>query len=185
MTVWGNHSASQYPDLVHAEVDGASAAAAVGDQAWIEDEFIPTVAKRGAAIIDARGASGGLRRQRRDRPRPRLGPRHPRRRLGLDGGPSDGSYGVPEGVVSGFPCTCSGGEYEIVTGLEIDDFSRERSTRGRRARGRARERSRSSASSGAASRAAYPLAPRLRQDGGVARGPSFDLAFLRRSAITR
>ncbi len=127
MTVWGNHSASQYPDLVHAEVNGTSAASEVGDQAWIEDEFIPTVAKRGAAIIDARGASSAASAANAaiDHVHDWV--------LGTPDGdwvsmgvPSDGSYGVSEGVVSGFPCTCSDGEYEIVTGLEIDDFSRER-----------------------------------------------------------
>ena len=127
MTVWGNHSASQYPDLVHAEVDGASAASAVGDQAWIEDEFIPTVAKRGASIIDARGASSAA-----SAANAAIDHVHdwvldtPDGDWVSMGVPSDGSYGVSEGVVSGFPCTCSGGEYEIVTGLEIDDFSRER-----------------------------------------------------------
>jgi malate dehydrogenase len=127
MTVWGNHSASQYPDLVHAEVNGTGAASAVGDQAWIEDEFIPTVAKRGAAIIDARGASSAASAANAaiDHVHDWV--------LGTPDGdwvsmgvPSDGSYGVSEGVVSGFPCTCSDGEYEIVTGLEIDEFSRER-----------------------------------------------------------
>jgi len=127
MTVWGNHSASQYPDLVHAEVGGANAAAAVGDQAWIEDEFIPTVAKRGAAIIDARGASSAASAANAaiDHVHDWV--------LGTPGGdwvsmgvPADGSYGIAEGVISGHPCTCAGGEYTIVDGLEIDDFSRER-----------------------------------------------------------
>jgi len=127
MTVWGNHSASQYPDLVHAEVAGESAAARVGDQGWIEDEFIPTVAKRGAAIIDARGASSAASAANAaiDHVRDWV--------LGTPDGdwvsmgvPSDGSYGVDEGIVSGFPCTCSGGAWSIVDGLEIDEFSRER-----------------------------------------------------------
>ena len=87
MTIWGNHSATQYPDLFHAEVGGRNAAEAVGDQAWLEGTFIPTVAKRGAAIIEARGASSRrLRRLGHHRPRPHLGARHARGRLGLDGG---------------------------------------------------------------------------------------------------
>ena len=127
MTVWGNHSASQYPDLVHAEVEGTSAAERIGDQAWSESEFIPMVAKRGAAVIDARGASSAASAANAaiDHVRDWT--------LGTPDGdwvsmgvPSDGSYGVAEGVVSGFPCTCSGGRYEIVADLEIDDFSRRR-----------------------------------------------------------
>jgi malate dehydrogenase len=125
MTVWGNHSASQYPDLVHAEVGGENAAAKVGDQAWIEDEFIPTVAKRGAAIIDARGASSAA-----SAANAAIDHVHDWVHGTPDGDwvsmgvAADGSYGVGEGIVSGFPCTCSGGDYSIVEGLEIDDFSR-------------------------------------------------------------
>ncbi|UJA21062.1 malate dehydrogenase [Thermoleophilia bacterium SCSIO 60948] len=127
MTVWGNHSPTQYPDLVHAEVDGGSAWDAVGDEGWIADEFIPTVAKRGAAIIDARGASSAASAASAaiDHVHDWV--------LGTDDGdwvsmavPSDGSYDVPEGILSGFPVTCSNGSYSIVEGLEIDDFSRER-----------------------------------------------------------
>jgi malate dehydrogenase len=127
MTVWGNHSTTQYPDLVHAEVGGQSAAALVDDQAWIEEEFIPRVAKRGAAIIEARGASSAASAANAavDHVRDWM--------LGTPDGdwvsmgvPSDGSYGVPEGIIAGFPCTASGGEYSIVQGLEIDDFSRAR-----------------------------------------------------------
>ncbi len=127
MTVWGNHSTSQYPDIVHAKVDGRNAAEAVDDQQWIENEFIPVVAKRGAAIIEARGASSAASAAN----------------AALDhinnwvngtpegdwvsmGVPADGSYGVSEGVICGYPCTCSGGSYEIVQGLDIDEFSRER-----------------------------------------------------------
>ncbi len=127
MSVWGNHSASQYPDLVHAEVGGGNAAAKVGDQAWIENEFIPTVAKRGAAVIDARGSSSAA-----SAANAAISHVHDWI-LGTPAGdwvsmgiPSDGSYGVTEGIVSGFPCTCAGGEYSIVEGLEIDDFSRQR-----------------------------------------------------------
>jgi malate dehydrogenase len=127
MSVWGNHSASQYPDLVHAVVTGENAAAKVADQAWIEDVFIPTVAKRGAAIIEARGASSAASAANAaiDHVHDWV--------LGTPGGDwvsmgvsSDGSYGIAEGIVAGHPCTCTGGEYTIVEGLEIDDFSRER-----------------------------------------------------------
>jgi malate dehydrogenase len=127
MTVWGNHSTSQYPDVVHAQVGGSSAWDAVGDEAWIADEFIPTVAKRGAAIIEARGSSSAASAAN-------AAIDHVRDwSLGTPEGdwvsmavPSDGSYGVPEGLVSGFPCTCSNGEWTIVQDLEIDDFSRRR-----------------------------------------------------------
>jgi malate dehydrogenase len=127
MTVWGNHSTTQYPDLVHAEVSGRSAWDAVDDEAWIADEFIPTVAKRGAAIIEARGASSAASAANAavDHVRDWM--------LGTPEGdwvsmavPSDGSYGVAEGLVSGFPCACADGEWTIVEGLEIDDFSRQR-----------------------------------------------------------
>jgi malate dehydrogenase len=127
VTVWGNHSTTQYPDLVHAKVSGESAWDAVGDESWIAEEFIPTVAKRGAAIIEARGASSAASAANAaiDHVHDWV--------LGTPDGdwvsmgvPSDGSYGVAEGIVSGFPCTCSGGEWSIVDGLEIDDFSRER-----------------------------------------------------------
>ena len=127
MTVWGNHSTTQYPDLVNAKVKGDSAWEAVGDEKWIADEFIPTVAKRGAAIIDARGASSAASAANAaiDHVHDWV--------LGTPDGdwasmavPSDGSYEVEEGIISGFPCTCSGGEYAIVEGLEVPDFSRER-----------------------------------------------------------
>jgi len=127
MTIWGNHSSTQYPDLFHCEVDGKNAAATVGDQAWIENDFIPTVAKRGAAIIKARGLSSAASAANAaiDHMRDWA--------LGTAPGewvsmavPSDGSYGVPEGLISSFPCTCSGGEWSIVQGLEIDAFSRGR-----------------------------------------------------------
>ena len=125
MTIWGNHSTTQYPDLFHCEVGGRNAAQAVGDQAWIENDFIPTVAKRGAAIIDARGASSAASAANAAIDHIRswhLGtPEGDWVSMGI---PSDGSYGVPEGIISSFPCTCSGGEYSIVQGLEIDEFSR-------------------------------------------------------------
>lgn len=125
MTIWGNHSASQYPDLFHAEVGGRNAAEVVNDQAWIENDFIPTVAKRGAAIIDARGASSAASAASAtiDAARSWL--------LGTPDNDwvsmavvSDGSYGVPEGLISSFPVTTSDGDWSIVQGLEIDDFSR-------------------------------------------------------------
>src|SRR5690606_12542703 len=125
LTIWGNHSATQYPDIFHAEVGGKNAAEAVGDQKWLEDEFIPRVAKRGAEIIEARGASSAASAAN----------------AAIDhvydwvngtaegdwvsmGIPSDGSYGVPEGIISSFPVTTKNGSYEIVQGLEIDEFSR-------------------------------------------------------------
>ena len=125
MTIWGNHSATQYPDLFHAEVDGKNAAELVGDQAWLENEFIPTVAKRGAAIIAARGSSSAASAANAtvEHMRDWL--------LGSASGdwvsmavPSDGSYGVPEGLISSFPCVTKDGGYEIVQGLDINDFSR-------------------------------------------------------------
>jgi malate dehydrogenase len=125
MTIWGNHSATQYPDLFHAELGGRNAAEVVGDQKWIESEFIPTVAKRGAAIIEARGSSSAASA---------ASATIDASRDWLNGTPendwvsmavvSDGSYGVPEGLVSSFPVTTRDGNWEIVQGLEIDDFSR-------------------------------------------------------------
>ncbi|MDT7634858.1 MAG: malate dehydrogenase [Pseudonocardiales bacterium] len=127
LTIWGNHSATQYPDLFHAEVGGRNAVEVVDDLDWLRDTFIPTVAKRGAAIIEARGASSAASAAN----------------AALDhvydwvngtpdgnwtsmGIPSDGSYGVPEGLISSFPVVCKDGKYEIVQGLEIDEFSRQR-----------------------------------------------------------
>src|SRR5688500_11016265 len=124
MTIWGNHSATQYPDLFHAKVGGKTAAEAVNDQAWLENDFIPTVAKRGAAIIEARGASSAASAANAaiDHIHDWVN--------GTDWTsmaiPSDGSYGVPEGIISSFPVKCSGGSYEIIQGLEIDEFSRGR-----------------------------------------------------------
>ena len=127
LTIWGNHSATQYPDWSQATIGGSPAAQVVGDDAWLTDTFIPTVAKRGAAIIEARGASSAASAAN----------------AAVDhvfdwvnGTPegdwvsaaimSDGSYGVPEGIISSFPVTSSGGEWEIVQGLEVSDFSRGR-----------------------------------------------------------
>ena len=127
MTIWGNHSATQYPDLFHAEVKGQNAAELVGDQAWLENDFIPTVAKRGAAIIDARGSSSAASA---------ASATIDAARDWLFGSAQDdwvsmavvsnGEYGVPEGLISSFPVTTSGGDWSIVEGLEIDDFSRAR-----------------------------------------------------------
>ncbi|GAA2062656.1 malate dehydrogenase [Catenulispora yoronensis] len=127
VTIWGNHSATQYPDVFHAKIAGKNAAEVLDDQAWIENDFIPTVAKRGAAIIEARGFSSAASAAN----------------AALDhvytwvngtaagdwtsmGVVSDGSYGVPEGLVSSFPVTTKDGEWEIVQGLDIDAFSRGR-----------------------------------------------------------
>ncbi len=125
MTIWGNHSATQYPDIFNAEVRGDNAAAVVNDQAWLADTFIPTVAKRGAAIIEARGSSSAASAASAtvDAARDWL--------LGSAEGDwvsmavaSDGSYGVPEGIISSFPVTTKGGDWSIVQGLEINEFSR-------------------------------------------------------------
>ncbi len=127
MTIWGNHSATQYPDIFHAKVKGQNAAEAVNDQNWLESDFIPTVQKRGAAIIEARGASSAA-----SAANAAIDHVHDWVNGTPDGDwvsmaiPSDGSYGVEEGLISSFPVTCSRGSYEIVQGLEIDDFSRSR-----------------------------------------------------------
>ena len=127
MTIWGNHSATQYPDVFHAEIGGRNAAEVVGDQEWIENTFIPTVAKRGAAIIEARGSSSAASAASAtiDAARDWL--------FGSAEGDwvsmavaSDGSYGVPEGLISSFPVVTRDGSWEIVQGLEIDEFSRAR-----------------------------------------------------------
>ena len=127
MTIWGNHSSTQYPDLFHCEVDGKNAAQLVNDQAWLENDFIPTVAKRGAAIIKARGLSSAASAANAAIDHMNSWA------LGTPAGdwvsmaiPSDGSYGVPEGIISSFPCVCKDGSYSIVQGLDIDDFSRAR-----------------------------------------------------------
>ena len=124
VTVWGNHSSTQYPDLTQATVKGAPVTDILADRAWVEDDFIPTVAKRGAAIIDARGASSAASAASAaiDHVHDWV--------LGTSGSwtsssiMSDGSYDVPEGIISSFPCTSENGEWKIVQGLEIDDFSR-------------------------------------------------------------
>jgi malate dehydrogenase len=127
MTIWGNHSTTQVPDLGNCQVNGESAWMAVDDAEWILDEFIPTVAKRGAAIIDARGASSAASAANAaiDHVHDWV--------LGTSDGdwvsmgvPADGSYGIEEGIISGFPCTCANGEYEIVEDLRIGDAIQER-----------------------------------------------------------
>ena len=127
MTIWGNHSATQYPDLFHAEVNGHNAATTVNDQQWLETEFIPTVQQRGAAIIDARGASSAASAAS-------AAVDHMRNwALGTAEGDwvsmaisSSGDYGAPEGIITSFPCTTHDGSYSVVAGLEIDEFSRGR-----------------------------------------------------------
>ncbi len=126
MTIWGNHSATQYPDVSHATVKGQSVANLV-DQSWLENEFIPVVQQRGAAIIEARGASSAA-----SAASAAIDHMYDWA-LGTPGDdwvsmaiPADGSYGVEPGIVYSFPVRCDGGAYEIVQGLEIDDFSRER-----------------------------------------------------------
>lgn len=127
MTIWGNHSATQYPDVFNAEVAGENAAATINDQAWLENTFIPTVQKRGAAIIAARGVSSAASAANAAIDHMRdwaLGtPEGDWVTMGI---PSDGSYGIPEGVVYGYPVTCKNGEYTIVQGLTVSDFSRKR-----------------------------------------------------------
>jgi malate dehydrogenase len=127
MTIWGNHSASQYPDIFHAKIGGRDAAEVVADQEWLEGEFIPTVQKRGAAIIEARGSSSAASAANAaiDHVRDWVHGTPPGDWVSM-AIPSDGSYGVPEGILSGFPVTTSGGGYSIVQGLEIDAFSRGR-----------------------------------------------------------
>jgi malate dehydrogenase len=127
MTIWGNHSATQYPDIFHAKVSGQNAAELVDDQEWLENDFIPTVQKRGAAIIEARGASSAASAANAaiDHVHDWV--------LGTPAGdwvsmaiPSVGDYGVPEGIISSFPVTTSGGSFEVVQGLELNEFSRAR-----------------------------------------------------------
>jgi malate dehydrogenase len=125
MTIWGNHSTTQYPDLVHCEVDGRSAWDLVDDPDWIDTDYIPKVAKRGAEIISARGASSAASAANAaiDHVRDWVF-RTPEGDWVSMGVPSDGSYGVPEGLISSFPCVVRDGEWQIVQGLEIDDYSR-------------------------------------------------------------
>ena len=123
MSIWGNHSATQYPDIFHAEVDGQNAARLVNDQAWVEGTFIPTVQKRGAAIIDARGLSSAASAASAaiDHVRDWVAGTSDWVSMAI---PSDGSYGISEGLMFGYPVTCSGGKYTIVQGLEHNDFAK-------------------------------------------------------------
>jgi len=124
MGVWGNHSPTMYPDLYNALVNRSPVVEVVDDEEWIESEFLPNVGKRGAAVIEARGASSAASAAN-------AAIEHVRDWVAGTSGewvsmgiPSDGSYGIPEGLICGFPCTCTGGEYRIVEGLEINEFSR-------------------------------------------------------------
>jgi malate dehydrogenase len=127
MTIWGNHSTTQYPDITHAMVGDRPAAEIVPERKWLVDEFIPTVQKRGAAVIEARGASSAKSAASAavDHVRDWVNGTPDADWVSM-GVPSDGSYDIEEGLVSGFPCTCSGGEWRLVEELEVDDFSRER-----------------------------------------------------------
>lgn len=129
MTIWGNHSATQYPDLFHAQVGGKVAASVVDDQGWLETDFIPTVQKRGAAIIEARGSSSAASAANAaiDHVRDWVAGTPTADWVSM-GVPSDGSYGVPEGLISSFPCTTKDGAWEVVQGLEHEAFSEERIT---------------------------------------------------------
>lgn len=127
MIIWGNHSATQYPDISHATIGSKSAAEVIDDQAWVEDQFISRVQQRGAEVIEARGSSSAA-----SAANAAIDHMHDWVLGSAEGDyvsmgiPSDGSYGVDEGVISSFPVVCSGGSYEIVQGLEVDDFSRQR-----------------------------------------------------------
>ena len=127
MTVWGNHSATQYPDLFHAKLEGKKVWPMIKDQGWLENDFIPTIQKRGAAIIDARGLSSAASAANAAMDHIRSWvhgtPKGDWVSMGL---PSDGSYGIPEGVIYGYPATCKDGRYEIVQGLKISKFSNAR-----------------------------------------------------------
>jgi malate dehydrogenase len=127
MTVWGNHSATQYPDLFHATVDGKKVWPLINDQVWLESQFIPTIQKRGAAIIEARGLSSAASAANAaiEHVRDWIRGTRPGDWVSM-GMPADGSYGIPEGVIYGYPATCKNGQYKIVKGLDVSDFSRAR-----------------------------------------------------------
>ena len=127
MTIWGNHSATQYPDLFQAETDGKKVWPLINDQAWLENTFIPVIQKRGAAIIDARGLSSAASAANAaiDHMRTCVQGTPDGDWVSM-GVPADGSYGIAEGVMFGYPCTCKGGKIEIVKGIEVSDFSRAR-----------------------------------------------------------
>jgi malate dehydrogenase len=127
MTVWGNHSATQYADLFHATIGGKKIWPMIDDQAWLENTFIPVIQKRGAAIIDARGLSSAASAANAAMDHMRSWIHGTRDGDWVSMGiPSDGSYGIPEGVIYGYPCTCKNGRYRIVKGLDVSDFSRAR-----------------------------------------------------------
>jgi malate dehydrogenase len=127
VTVWGNHSATQYPDIFHAEADGRKVWPMINDPTWLEKDFIPTVQKRGAAIIEARGLSSAASAANAAIDHVHGWVKGTREGDWVSMGvPSDGSYGIPEGVLYGYPVTCKGGKYEIVKGIEISDFGRKR-----------------------------------------------------------
>jgi malate dehydrogenase len=127
ITVWGNHSATQYPDVFQAEADGKKLWPMINDQAWLESTFIPTVQKRGAAIIDARGLSSAASAANAaiDHVRTWISGSRDGDWVTM-GVPSDGSYGIAEGVIFGYPVTCRGGQYQVVKGIEVSEFSRKR-----------------------------------------------------------
>ena len=127
VTVWGNHSATQYPDVFQAEADGKKLWPQVNDQAWLENTFIPTVQKRGAAVIDARGLSSAASAANAaiDHVREWISGSRDGDWITM-GVPSDGSYGIPDGVIYGYPVTCRNGSYQVVKGVEISEFSRKR-----------------------------------------------------------
>ncbi len=127
MTVWGNHSPTQYPDVLHARLGGRPAAEVLDDENWVREDFIPVVQQRGAAVIGARGASSAASAANAAIEHVRDWVRGtPAGDWVSMGVPADGSYGIPAGLIAGYPCTCSGGEWSIVTGLEFDRFARER-----------------------------------------------------------
>jgi malate dehydrogenase len=126
VVVWGNHSTTQYPDITHAGVAGKPALEAIDEEAWIEQEMIPAVQQRGAAVIEARGASSAASAANAAIMHMRdwsLGSNGEWVSMGV---PSDGSYGIPAGLIAGFPCTCEDGAWRIVQGIELDERSRER-----------------------------------------------------------
>ncbi|MFT4820095.1 MAG: malate dehydrogenase, partial [Candidatus Azotimanducaceae bacterium] len=125
LTIWGNHSATQYPDLYHTKVDGKEALSLV-DQAWIENEFIPTVQQRGAAIIKARGSSSAASAANAASEHVRDWALGTKGKIVSMGVYSDGSYGITKGLIYSFPCTCENGDWSIVQGLEISAFSQEK-----------------------------------------------------------
>jgi malate dehydrogenase len=127
MTIWGNHSATQYPDLFQVEADGKKIWPQINDQAWLENTFIPVIQKRGAAIIEARGLSSAASAANAAMDHMRTWVQGTADGDWVSMGiAADGSYGISEGVMFGYPCTCKNGSYEIVNGIDVSDFSRTR-----------------------------------------------------------